>query len=40
VRAVLGAADPREELTRLRQDAQELAAEVGLPVPKWLANWD
>lgn len=40
VRAVTGAADPKEELARLRQDAQELAAEVGLPVPKWLLNWD
>jgi hypothetical protein len=39
VHGVLGAADPREELTRLRQDAQELAAEVGLPVPRWLSTW-
>jgi hypothetical protein len=40
VRAVTGAADPREELTRLRQDAQELAEEVSLPVPTWLRKWD
>lgn len=40
VRAVMGAADPKDELARLRQDAQELAAEVGLPIPKWLTNWD
>jgi hypothetical protein len=40
VRAVTGAADPKDELARMRQDAQELAAEVGLTVPKWLLNWD
>ncbi|GAB3458260.1 hypothetical protein [Actinophytocola sediminis] len=40
VRAVTSAADPKLELATLRQDAQELAAEMGLPVPKWLANWD
>jgi len=40
VRSVAGAADPKEELARLRQDAQELAEEVSLPVPKWLGKWD
>lgn len=40
VRAVMGSTDPKDELARLRQDAQELAAEVGLPIPKWLTNWD
>ena len=40
VRNVMAAADPREELSRLRRDAQELATELGVPVPKWLGNWD
>jgi hypothetical protein len=40
VRGVGAAADPREELSRLRQDAQDLAEAVGVPVPKWLGNWD
>jgi hypothetical protein len=40
VRSVMGAADPRDELTRLRRDAQELAAAIGVPVPKWLGNWE
>ncbi|HWM06195.1 MAG TPA: hypothetical protein VNP92_27945 [Actinophytocola sp.] len=40
VRTVFAAADPKEELARLRQDARELAAEVDLVVPKWLGNWD
>jgi hypothetical protein len=40
VRDVMGAADPRDELARLRRDAQELATELGMPVPKWLGNWD
>lgn len=40
VHAVMGATDPKDELARLRQDAQELAAEVDLVVPKWLDNWD
>jgi hypothetical protein len=40
VRGVGAAADPREELARLRQDAQDLAEEIGVPVPKWLGNWD
>ena len=34
------AADPREELTRLRLDAQETATEFGLTVPRWLQSWD
>ncbi|HEV7651744.1 MAG TPA: hypothetical protein VGP26_26620 [Actinophytocola sp.] len=40
VHAVMGAAEPEAELARLRQDARELAAEVGLVVPKWLGGWD
>ncbi|WP_459713542.1 hypothetical protein [Actinophytocola sp. KF-1] len=40
VRGVGAAPDPREELARLRQDAQDLAEAVGVPVPKWLGNWD
>ncbi|MCA1655526.1 MAG: hypothetical protein LC635_03570, partial [Pseudonocardiaceae bacterium] len=40
VHTVLGAAEPKEELTRLRRDAQELGAAIGVPVPKWLGNWD
>jgi hypothetical protein len=40
VHAVMAAADPKDELARLRQDAQELAAEVDLAAPKWLDNWD
>lgn len=40
VTAVMGATDPREELSRYRQEAQEHAAEVGLAVPKWLGSWD
>lgn len=40
VRTVMGATDPREELARLRQDAQDLAGELGVPVPKWLGSWD
>lgn len=40
VRGVIAAPDPKEELARLRQDAQELAREVDLAVPKWLASWD
>lgn len=40
VHAVMGAPDPKDELTRLRQDAQELAAEVGIVAPKWLGGWD
>jgi hypothetical protein len=39
VRTVLAAADPKDELTRLRQDAQELAAETNLPLPRWLDHW-
>jgi hypothetical protein len=40
VRSVLGAADPKDELARLRRDAQDLAAAIGVPVPKWLGNWE
>ncbi|MPZ81703.1 MAG: hypothetical protein GEV28_15390 [Actinophytocola sp.] len=40
VHAVLGATDPKDELTRLRQDAQELAVEVGIVAPKWLGSWE
>ncbi len=40
VRGVVTAADPREELSRLRQDAQELAEAAGVTVPKWLGGWD
>ncbi len=40
VRGVGAASDPREELARLRQDAQDLAEAVGVTVPKWLGNWD
>lgn len=40
VAGVRAAGDPKAELARLRQDAQDLAAELGLPVPKWLDHWD
>jgi hypothetical protein len=40
VRGIRNAADPRDELARLRKDAQELAGAIGMPVPKWLANWE
>ncbi len=40
VRAVTAAPDPREELARLRHDAQELAAESGIAAPTWLGRWD
>jgi hypothetical protein len=40
VRSVMGATDPKDELARLRADAQELADAMGMPVPKWLANWE
>jgi hypothetical protein len=40
LRDVMGAADPKDELMRLRQDAQDLAAAIDVPVPKWLGNWD
>ncbi|MGH3758402.1 hypothetical protein [Actinophytocola sp.] len=40
VHRVMGAADPRDELARLRQDARELAADVDIVVPKWLGSWD
>jgi hypothetical protein len=40
VHTVMGANDPKEELARLRQDAQDLAGDIGVPVPKWLGNWD
>jgi hypothetical protein len=40
VRDVMGAADPKEELARLRRDAQEFATELGVPVPRWLGSWD
>jgi hypothetical protein len=40
VHSVMGASEPREELARLRQDAQDLAGAIGVPVPKWLGNWD
>jgi hypothetical protein len=38
--AVMAAPEPEAELARLRRDAQELAAEVDLAVPKWLGGWD
>jgi hypothetical protein len=40
MRSVSAATDPRDELARLRQDARELAGELGVPVPKWLGNWE
>jgi hypothetical protein len=40
VRSVMTSADPRDELARLRRDAQELAAAIGVPVPTWLGNWE
>lgn len=40
VRGVVAAADPREELARLRHDAQDLAKAVGVTVPRWLGDWD
>lgn len=40
VRSITTAKDPRDELSRLRQDAQELAGAIGMPVPRWLANWE
>lgn len=40
VNTVRAATDPREELARLRQEAQSSAADVGLTVPKWLDAWD
>lgn len=40
VRGVVAAADPREELSRLRQDARDLAKAVGVTVPRWLGDWD
>jgi hypothetical protein len=40
VRSVMAATDPRDELARLRRDAQELAAAIGVPVPTWLGNWE
>jgi len=39
VREIRTAADPESELSRLRQDARELATELGLPVPPWLGAW-
>jgi hypothetical protein len=36
----MAATDPRDELARLRRDAQELAAAIGVPVPTWLGNWE
>ncbi|MGH3879743.1 MAG: hypothetical protein ACRDSK_22170 [Actinophytocola sp.] len=40
IQAVLAAPDPKDELARRRQDAQDLAAEIDLTVPKWLGHWD
>ncbi|TDV50788.1 hypothetical protein [Actinophytocola oryzae] len=40
VRSFTGATDPRDQLSRMRRDAQELADAIGMPVPKWLANWE
>jgi hypothetical protein len=40
IAGVTGAADPKGELARRRKEAQDLAAELGLAVPKWLGNWD
>jgi hypothetical protein len=40
VQTIMAATDPRDELARLRQHAQELATEVDIVVPKWLGNWD
>lgn len=40
VRSFMGAADPKDELAKLRAEAQELAGAMGMPVPKWLANWE
>jgi hypothetical protein len=40
VRSLQGADDPKDQLARLRKEAQELADAVGVAVPKWLANWE
>jgi hypothetical protein len=40
VQSVMGASDPRDKLARLRAEAQELAGELGMPVPRWLGSWD
>ncbi|HEX6359718.1 hypothetical protein [Actinophytocola sp.] len=40
VRSVMGATDPKDELARMRRDAQDLATTIGMPAPKWLANWE
>jgi hypothetical protein len=40
VRSVMAASDPKEELARLRRDAQELATELGMTAPRWLGSWD
>lgn len=40
VRDFMGATDPKDELARLRKDAQDLASAIGVPVPKWLGSWD
>jgi hypothetical protein len=40
VRSFMAANDPKDELGRMRRDAQELAGAIGMPVPKWLANWE
>lgn len=40
VHAITGAKDPKAELVKLTGDAEDLAEELGLPLPKWLASWD
>jgi hypothetical protein len=40
ITSVRTAPDPKGELTRLRTQAHDLAADLGLAVPKWLGNWD
>ena len=40
ITSVTTATDPKGELTRLRKEAHDLAADLGLAVPKWLGNWD
>jgi hypothetical protein len=40
VQSVMGASDPKDKLARLRTEAQELAGELGMPVPRWLGSWD
>ncbi|MFL6123289.1 hypothetical protein [Actinophytocola sp.] len=40
VQSVMRASDPKDKLAQLRADAQELAGAMGMPVPRWLTNWE